>query len=382
MDKLTKNILMLNSTIGPNNALVEKIEDFFGDEGLKNLHLMLNELKDSNILDKVKYNSVKRFVEEDKIEFYIEYLEKENIRTITKYDNDYPDKLKYIDNQPYVLYIKGDLEKLNTSKIGISIVGSRKATSYGKWVVENIAGDLADKGVSIISGMAYGIDSIAHRVSLERGNFTVAVLGSGIDVIYPAKNKKLYYDIEEKGCLISEFAPGTRPMGFNFPLRNRIISGLGDGVLVVEAGIKSGSIITATRGAEQGKEVFAVPGNIDSIYSKGTNRLIRDGAKIVTCAEDILEELSYDSYENKNFHADFDSYDEIHIALLKILMAGEKSITEIETKLDYDMNKILSNLTVLEMDGLIVQGSGKKFRLVNNEIIKYMETVTKGGNDG
>lgn len=382
MDRLTGNILMLNSIIGPNNALVEKIEDYFGEEGLGNLNHLMDELKESDLLDKEKYDSVERFIKEERIEFYNEYFHKENIGVVTKFDDAYPDRLRYIDNQPYILYVKGNLEKLNSSKIGISIVGSRKATSYGKWVAENIAGDLAAKGVSIISGMAYGIDSIAHRISLDKGSFTAAVLGSGIDVIYPAKNKKLYYDIEERGCIISEFAPGTPPIGFNFPLRNRIISGLGDGVLVVEAGIKSGSLITATFGAEQGKEVFAVPGNIDSIYSKGANKLIRDGARIVTSADDILEELSYDAYENKSFETDLGDYDEIQIALLGILVSGEKSITEIEGKLYYDMNKILSNLTVLEMDGLIVQGSGKKFRLVNNEIIKYMETVIRGGNDG
>ncbi len=382
MDKLTRNILMLNNTIGPNNKLIERMEDYFGVEGLTNLCQLMDELKESKILDREKYDSIERFIKEERIEFYIEYLEKENIKLVTKYKDNYPDRLRYIDNQPCLLYVKGNMVPLNDGKTSISIVGSRKATSYGKWVAESIAGDLADKGVSIISGMAYGIDSIAHRTSLERNNFTIAVLGSGIDVIYPAKNKKLYYDIEENGCIISEFAPGTRPLGFNFPLRNRIISGLGDGVLVVEAGLKSGSLITATCGAEQGKEVFAVPGNIDSIYSKGANRLIRDGAKIVTGADDILEELSYDVYDNRSFQTDLGNYDEIKMALLKTLASGEKSISEIESVLDFDMNKILSNLTVLEMDGLIVQGSGKKFRLVNNKIIKYMEEIIKGGSDG
>ncbi|SHI71780.1 DNA processing protein [Dethiosulfatibacter aminovorans DSM 17477] len=382
MDRLTENILMLNTAIGPNNTLIEKIEDYFGEEGLGNLMDLMDELKEANILDKEKYDSVERFIREDRIEFYDEYFQKENIRIVTKFDDAYPDRLRYIDNQPYIIYVKGNLEKLNSSKMGISIVGSRKATSYGKWVAESIAGDLAEKGVSIISGMAFGIDSIAHGITLGRGGFTAAVLGSGIDVIYPAKNKKLYHEIEEKGCIISEFAPGTPPIGFNFPLRNRIISGLGDGVLVVEAGIKSGSLITATYGAEQGKVVFAVPGNIDSIYSKGVNKLIRDGARIVTSAGDIFEDLSYDAYENKSFETDLGNYDEIKMALLGILGSGEKSIAEIEAKLDYDMNKILSNLTVLEMDGLIIQSSGKKFRLINNEIIKYMETVLRGGNDG
>lgn len=382
MDKLTENILMLNITIGPNNALIEKIEDYFGDEGLGNLRDLMEELKEANILDKEKYDSVERFIREDRIDFYDEYLHKEKIRAITKFDDAYPDRLRYIDNQPYIIYVKGNPEKLNTTKMGISIVGARKATSYGKWVAETIAGDLVEKGVSIISGMAFGIDSIAHRISLDKGGFTAAVLGSGIDVVYPAKNRKLYYDIEERGCIISEFAPGTPPIGFNFPLRNRIISGLGDGVLVVEAGIKSGSLITATYGAEQGKEVFAVPGNIDSVYSKGANKLIRDGARIVTSASDIFEELSYDAYENKSFEKDLGSYDEIQMALLEILVSGEKSITEIEGQLDYAMNKILSNLTVLEMDGLIVQSGGKKFRLINDEIAKYMENVLRGGNDG
>lgn len=382
MDELKKNILMLNNTIGPNNSLIEKIEDYCGEEGIGNLHDLLEELKYTNILDKTKYNTIKKYIEEDRVEYLIEYLEKKKIRIVTKYDEEYPNKLRNVSNQPYVLYSKGDLSKLNTSAIGISVVGARKATSYGKWVTENIVRELSEKGISIISGMAYGIDSIAHRVSLDKGEYTVAVLGSGIDVIYPAKNKKLYYDIEEKGCILSEFAPGTKPMGYNFPLRNRIISGLGDGVLVVEAGIKSGSLITATCGAEQGKEVFAVPGNIDSIYSKGTNRLIRDGAKIVTEANDIFEELAYDSYENRSFRSDFSIYDEIQISLLRILISGEKSIVEIETNLDYNMNKILSNLTVLEMDGLIVQSNGKKFRLSNDEMGKYIEAINEGGNNG
>lgn len=205
-------------------------------------------------------------------------------------DSDYPDQLKLCEDAPYVLFYKGNIKRLKECK-SAAIVGSRKCSHYGINVTNLIAKDLSQNGVSIISGMARGIDAAAHQTALDNNGFTCGVLGCGIDVVYPREHKVLYKKVTESGCIISEFLPGIPPNAYHFPLRNRIISGLSNVIVVIEAGEKSGSLITATNGLEQGKEVMAVPGSVFSELSKGTNMLIREGAHVFTSLLDLYQLL-------------------------------------------------------------------------------------------
>lgn len=205
-------------------------------------------------------------------------------------DNDYPVLLRSIPDPPYIIYYKGHPGTANS--ICIAVVGCRAATIYGRNTARDFARELAYIGVVVVSGMARGIDTEAHRGALEGGGKTIAVLGSGLDIIYPRENQQLFQDICNSGMVISEFSPGTIPEPGNFPMRNRIISGLSRGVLVVEAKARSGSLITADFALEQGRDVFAVPGPITSKNSQGTNDLIKQGAVMVTCSEDIINEYN------------------------------------------------------------------------------------------
>jgi len=216
-------------------------------------------------------------------------LSASSARLVTYTSSDYPKSLFEIPDPPPFLYVKGTLDSCDRS---IAIVGSRRATSYGLLTTGRLAEELASHRVCIVSGMARGVDTAAHKGALKMGGRSVGVLGCGVDKIYPPENRKLFEEMAQQGCLVSEFPLGTLPLAENFPRRNRIISGLSQGVLVVEAAENSGSLITAQYALEHGRDVFAVPGNISFATSRGSNRLIKQGAKLVDCVEDILEELS------------------------------------------------------------------------------------------
>jgi len=215
----------------------------------------------------------------------------EGLHILTWDDEDYPSLLMNIGQPPPVLYIRGDI--VPADEFAVAIVGTRKASGYGKGVTRRLASELAENGVTVVSGMALGIDGVAHRAALDAGGRTLAVFGCGLDIIYPQRHRDLAERIVQSGALISDYPLGTAPDGGNFPPRNRIISGLSLGTVVTEAGTKSGALITVGFALEQGRETFAVPGNIQSRTSVGTNALIRRGeAKLVTCVKDILEELN------------------------------------------------------------------------------------------
>ena len=214
------------------------------------------------------------------------YIKKNNIITVSINDENYPNSLKNIYDPPILLYLKGNIDLIY--KKSISIIGCRLCSSYGKVVTKKFAYNLAKKNITIISGLARGIDTYAHIGALEANGNTIAVLGSGIDVIYPKENENLYNSIiKNNGLIISEYIIGTKPIPINFPKRNRIISALSSGVLVTEAKIRSGSFITVDFALEQGKEIFAVPGNINSVNSEGTNELIKNGANLLTSYLDL-----------------------------------------------------------------------------------------------
>lgn len=243
-----------------------------------------------NFLDEKIIREILNFDYRKKLKKYWDYMEMCEIGMVTCYDEDYPQKLRDISNRPIVLFYRGDIGIVND--YAIAIVGSRECTEYGRKCAEFISKEITRRSISIVSGLAIGIDSIGHITALNNNSKTIAVIGSGLDNIYPSKNINLADRIINNGGLIlSEYIVGTRPLKQNFPRRNRIISGLSDAVIVVEGSKKSGTLITANYAIEQGKEVYAVPGNIFSVNSEGTNELIKDGASLFTCQDDIIQTI-------------------------------------------------------------------------------------------
>lgn len=227
------------------------------------------------------------------LDVYLDYMKKYDIKLITIQDERYPNKLRNIYDAPAILYVKGNTSILND--FAISIIGCRECSEYGKKIAKEISFKLSQYNINIISGMAKGIDSYAHIGCLNAKGKTIAVLGNGLDRVYPKENIGLYNEIiKTGGAVISEYIIGTKPEKMNFPARNRIVSGLSNGIVVVEAKEKSGTLITVDFALEQGKNVFVVPGNITSDNSRGTNGLIKQGAKMITCVDDILEEYNYE----------------------------------------------------------------------------------------
>jgi len=295
----------------------------------------------------------------------IRKVEKNNARIITYSDPSYPKPLIELHSPPMLLYTKG--RDLPDNQTFIAIVGSRNATHYGKKAAEKIGFGLARRGVGVVSGMAKGIDSAAHKGCLRGQGFTIAVIGTGIDRIYPATNKKLSEQIVEKGTVISEFPMGSPPEPKNFPIRNRIISGLSRGVAVVEATRNSGSLITASLALEQGRDVFAVPGSINSFKSTGTHFLIKQGAGLIENSDDILEELGlgYRPVQQKcDFGGMSDSLSELNESEQKnyrILGDYPIHIDEIVRQGGLDAGEVSSVLMELELKGLTRQLMGKMF---------------------
>lgn len=242
-----------------------------------------------NLKEKIiKELSNKKYIEN--IEKYVQYMDKYNIKILTINDETYPEKLKAIYDPPVVLYYKGNISIIN--KKSIAIIGCRDCSSYGVQLARYFSNLLSVHNINIISGLAKGVDSYAHIGCLNTKGKTIAVIGNGLDNIYPNENKKLSDSIiKNQGLILSEYIVGTKPLKRNFPARNRIISALSNGILVIEAKFKSGTLITVDFGLEQGKNIYAIPGNITSNYSNGTNELIKQGAKLVTSVEDILEDL-------------------------------------------------------------------------------------------
>lgn len=284
-----ENLLILNGIPGLGNARIGKLLERFGS-AQNVLSLPAKELIfDGEIPSKVAENIV-HFSKDEYLKEELGLVKKYGVELISISDENYPDLLKAIPDAPVLLYVKGNLTKENN--LSVAIIGSRRASLYGMSIAEKFATSLAELGVTIVSGLARGIDTAAHRGALKAKGATIAVLGSGLATIYPPENKKLFEEISEKGAVISEFAMATPPATYNFPRRNRIISGLSLGVIVAEASAKSGALITSRFALEQGREVFAVPGQVDSPNSQGVHNLIKDGAKLINNVNDVLEELT------------------------------------------------------------------------------------------
>ncbi len=303
-------------------------------------------------------SSLSRKKNEIELDAEMARLDKEGIGYITYHEPSYPEPLKDIFDPPPGLFYKGNL--ISQDNTAIALVGSRRPTHYGKSVAEKVAAELAESGLTVVSGLARGIDSSAHRGALKAGGRTIAVLGNGIDVVYPGENRALQDNISLSGAVISEYPLGSPPEAWHFPVRNRIISGLSRAIVVIEASERSGALITADCALEQGREVLAVPGNINSPVSKGTNRLIKQGACLFEKVEDIFEEIGLGSLFGKS---------EIKTKPLPKMNRDEENIYRLLIGNTYDLDVIidqtglsaqeaLAALMFLEIKGLLRQLPG------------------------
>lgn len=337
-----KNFLNI---VSPKDAYTYKRSD------LENLKL------NAELIEKLLSKKIK---EEANLDF--EFCQKQNVKIIDITSDNYPYNLRNTPAPPPLLYYKGTL--LPKDEVSLSIIGSRKYTEYGKACTKKFAHELSEAGVTIVSGMAYGIDSFSHIYSLKNGGRTLAVLGTGIDVIYPKENTFLYHNIIENGAVISEFPLHTAPISSNFPIRNRIVAGISLGTLVIEGNKKSGTMITARLAAEAGRNVYAVPGQILTPSSEGTNSLIKDGAKIVTCTQDILEdiylELSQSAPKQLTLFEKPKLSDNENLIYNKLSLNPTHIDNLLET-INLPFGEIAATLSMLELQGYIKELPGKTY---------------------
>ena len=336
-------------------SLTNNVEDL-----LVNFDRYENRIKaivnDQKVFDKIVVNLSNGFLES-----YIRNLNDKGIVCVTARSEDYPESLKEIDQPPYTLFCLGDISLLNSD--GIAVVGTRTPTQYGKIITADFVKGLVLNDFTIISGMAAGVDTVAHKTALENGGKTIAVLGGGFEHVYPAFNAELFKKIAKGGLIVSEYTPSTKPALYTFPFRNRIIAGLSKGVLITEAGEKSGALHTKEYALESGKEVFAVPGNVNSSMSKGTNRLIRSlqGACVLTF-EDIVCKFRNNVLTSKKPVLNQTSIEENLI--LSALKVEGKTVEELQEITKLPTNKLNSCLTIFEIKGIVRKLPGNKIELI------------------
>ncbi|MBS4024748.1 MAG: DNA-processing protein DprA [Clostridia bacterium] len=349
-------LLALHQAPGIGGKIARKLLDYFGD--IKKLW-GANVTEIEEVVPTQLANAFVQYKKTVNIEKIYEHVISSGCWFITSEDGDYPNLVKEIFNPPLVIFGKGNKEILSNQCL--AIVGCRKPSYYGQQMARKISSELTLSQWTIVSGLAKGIDTCAHMGCLLQQGNTIAVLGSGVDIIYPKENKKIYDEITEKGAIISEYLPGTTPVPGNFPARNRIISGLSLGVLVVEAGEKSGALITADFAMEQGRDVFALPGMVTNPYAKGTHSLIKQGAKLIEAATDIIQEY----YPERLFYGNFgNSKNEQFISgvekqLLLLIEKQPLHIDEICFLAHKTIMEISPVLLQMEMKGLIKQLPGK-----------------------
>jgi len=355
-------ILILNSIpeLGP--IKIKRLIEYFGDFS-RIFKASTVELQKIEGIGKQLSNSIKNWKDLLNLKKECNLIEKYNIKIVTYTDPSYPKLLKEIYDPPIVLYTKG---KIYLNNNNIAIVGSRKASNYGLNTAKHLAEQLSNNGFTVVSGFARGIDTAAHRGAISGTGGTIAVFGNGIDRIYPPENYNFMEEMLENGTIISEFPLGTPPYKQNFPRRNRIISGMSLGVVVVEATKYSGSLITARMAAEQGREVFSVPGRIDTVSSLGANVLIKNGAKLVGGVEDIIEEFinfanieKIDLFDQSNKGKQ--NIDSKKQKIYDCLNNEEMVVDELVNTTGFSINEILSNLTELELKGLVRRLPGNKY---------------------
>ncbi|TAN63998.1 DNA-protecting protein DprA [bacterium] len=338
--------------------LLERVDDpqsLFEDDGV---------LSRVPLPEEARLN-IKTFSAWGEVESDLALANKHGVRVVPYHLEDYPLLLKEINDPPVLIYVKGDVALLN-GRPTVAVVGTRRPTHYGLKMSGQLALGLAARGVSVVSGLARGCDSAAHKGALSAGGVTVAVLGTGIDVTYPPENAKLHEEIAVKGVVISEFPMGTKPQPYNFPRRNRIISGLSLGVVVVEASFRSGALMTARLALDYNRDVFAVPGLATSDRSMGTNKFIKDGAGLVVCAEDILAGLGIDATVAAAGGAgapltDTSAFGVEERLVFDALLSDELDIDTVAEKTGLSSARVSAALMGMELRGLIAQSPGMRF---------------------
>lgn len=301
-------------------------------------------------------NEARRTLDLDR---YVEQVQASGAQVLTWNDPSYPPLLRQIPAAPPLIFVRGGFEPVD--QWAVAVVGTRRLSAYGRLVAHDLVAGLARNRITVVSGLARGIDAVAHRTTLESGGRTIAVMGCGIDKVYPPEHRDLAHDIAAAGAIVTDFPLGTEPSSANFPARNRLISGLSLGVLVVEAGEKSGALITARFALEQDREVFAVPGNVNSPVSVGTNRLIQQGAKLVTRIEDVLEELNLRMAAEQAVAqvALPDTAEEA--ALLSQLSSQPLHVDELGRVTGMPSHVVSSTLTMMELKGMVQQVGGMNY---------------------
>ncbi len=388
MDKILKFIWLTQKGIAP--PKIRLLFDYFGT--IDNIYLS----KSYNIFSKFTQSEMNSLSDKslDRAEEIYRKCQRCGARILTYDDKSYPEALRNISSPPYVLYVKGQNINLN-DEFCIGVVGTRNSTSYGGNITSRFCSQMAQKGIAIVSGMARGIDSVAAYSALKAHGLTIAVLGCGIDIVYPISNKELYKSIEKHGMIISEYPPGMHPAVWTFPRRNRIIAGLSRGVVVIEGSKKSGSMITARFAEEFSRDLFAVPRSIDGSGLDGTNALIKEGAIPMTCVEDLIEQ--YPELENKkpriyqevlpdnvfgeethnseirkdniiSYKVDMNSVikkvkTDIEKKIIQFISYDVKHIDNIAEGLDMDLAELSTKLCILEMSGIIEQLPGRCYRI-------------------
>jgi DNA processing protein len=357
-----------NKVSGIGAARLRALLDYFGDLEIA-WRAHTHDLKQAG-LDRRSIANLVQARERLDLEAEVERVQKAGIQLLTWNDTNYPPNLHQIYNAPPVLYVRGQLK--DQDEWAVAIVGTRRASVYGKEAARMFGAGLARAGVTIVSGLARGIDTVAHQSCLDAGGRTLAVLGSGVDVIYPAGNARLAAQIMEQGALISEYALGTRPEAKNFPPRNRIISGLTLGTVVVEADLSSGARITADFAAEQGRDVFAVPGSIFARGSRGTNDLIQQGAKMVCKVNDVLEELNLTMVSEQAQARAVIPENETEALLLEHLSAEPVHVDELGRSVRLPIAEVSSTLALMELKGMVRQVGGMSYVVAREGSVDYV----------
>jgi len=318
-------------------------------------------LRQAGLSDKLVEN-LERLRADVSLEGVWEDIQAQGIEVLTWQDDGYPTRLRDLDNAPPVLYLRGAITP--DDDWAVAIVGTRRATSYGRQVTERIARELAHNGVTVVSGMARGIDGVAHRAALDAGGRTLAVLGSGVDRIYPPEHRRLAEDIISRGALVSDYPPGTPPDGRNFPPRNRIIAGLSLATVVVEAGRRSGALITSDFALEQGREVFAVPGNVIAPQSRGTNRLIQQGAHPLLDPKEILETLELSMLTEQRQARTVLPSNPSEAQVFDVLGYESMHVDEIQVQTGMPIEEVTATLAMMELKGMVRKVGGMRYMAV------------------
>ncbi|NLN49784.1 MAG: DNA-protecting protein DprA [Clostridiales bacterium] len=349
-----KYCVWLSGLPGIGSRSYTRLVSYFGN-AKRLFHCSENELIDSKLINEKTAKLIMEKRDITKLDRYMNTLKKNDITVYTIDDEEYPFNLKNIFDPPSVLYVKGNIIENDINSI--AIVGSRKASEYGLKTAYQFGKELAESGFTVVSGMALGIDSAAHKGALKAGGRTIAVFGCGLNSVYPKSGLNLAMEITKNGAIISEYPLGYKALPQNFPARNRIISGMSKGVLIVEANKKSGSLITADFALEQGRDVFAIPGNINSPNSLGTNELIKNGAQVVVTAADILEE--YYGYADPLPHKEVKNPNAIEkIIMDSVKESGMTADNIIEKNPDIQPSEILSTIILMEIQGYLKQIEG------------------------